>query len=123
MGKMSTAIIGLWMKGGSDQVHLFSNYIVNGKWGSGNSQKIEKFNGTFRILRNGKTISTLYKINGAAEWNRLNTFRATDNDMLIGFQVRNFFAKRTTIQANHSISAEFDSLKINAAQAIIEDEI
>jgi len=42
---------------------------------------------------------------------------------LIGFQVRNFFGNRTTIQANYSISAEFDSLKINAAQAIIEEEI
>ncbi len=123
MGKMNTAIIGLSMKGGSDQVHLFSNYIVNGKRRGGDSQKIGNFNGTFRILRNGKTISTLYQINGAAEWNRLNTFRVTDNDMLIGFQVRNFFGNRTTIQASHSISAEFDSLKINAAEQIIEEEI
>jgi hypothetical protein len=121
--KMNVATIGLSMRGGRIQGNIFCNYVVNGKWRRGNSQKIEKFNGTFRILRNGKTISALYKINGAAEWNRLNTFRATDNDMLIGFQVRNFFAKRTTIQANHSISAEFDSLKINAAQGIIEDEI
>lgn len=123
MGKMNTAIIGLSMKGGSDQVYLFSDYVVNGKRIGGNSQKIENFNGTFRILRNGKTISTLYKINGAAEWNRLNNFRVTDNDMLIGFQVRNFFGSRTSIQANHSISAEFDSIKINAAQEIIEEEI
>jgi hypothetical protein len=123
MGKMSTAIIGLSMKGGSDQLYLFSNYIVTGKRRGGGSQKIENFNGTFRILRNGKTISTLYKINGAAEWKRLNRFRVTDNDMLIGFQVRNFFGNRTTIQANHSISAEFDSLRINAARAIIEAEI
>lgn len=123
MGKMSIAIIGLSMKGGSDQVYLFSNYVVNGKRREGTSQKIENFSGIFRILRNGKTISTLYKINGTAEWNRLNTFRVTDNDMLIGFQVRNFFGNRTTIQANHSISAEFDSLKINAAQEIIEEEI
>jgi hypothetical protein len=123
MGKMSTVIIGLSMKGGSDQVHLFSNYIVNGKRRGGSSQKIENYNGTFRILRTGKTISTLYKINGMAEWNRLNTFRVTDTDMLIGFQVRNFFGNRTTIEANHSISAEFDSLKINAAEQIIEGEI
>jgi len=122
-GKMSTAIIGLSMKGGSDRGNIFGNYIVNGKRRGGNSQKIENFNGAFRIVRTGKTISTLYKINGAAEWNRLNTFRVTEKDMLIGFQVRNFFGNRTTIRANHSISAEFDSLKINAAQEIIEEEI
>ena len=122
-GKISNASIGLAMKEKSDLGYLFSNSFINGKRREGNSQKIENFNGTFRILRNGKTISTLYKINSAAEWNRLSTFRVTDNDMLIGFQVRNFFGNRATIQANHSISAEFDSLKINAAREIIEEEI
>jgi hypothetical protein len=43
--------------------------------------------------------------------------------MIIGFQLRNFFGNRTTIQANHSISAAFDSFKINAAREIIEEEI
>ena len=57
------------------------------------------------------------------EWTPMNTFRVTDNDMLIGFQLRNFLGKRTTIRANHSISAELDSLKINAAKEIIEEEI
>jgi len=122
-GKMSFAIIGLLMKGGLNQGYIFTNCFVNGKKRGGNSQKIENFNGAFRIVRTGKTISTLYKVNGATEWNRLNTFRVTDNDMLIGFQVRNFFANRTTFQANHSVTAAFDSLKINAAQEIIEEEI
>ena len=122
-GKMSLATIGLSKKGGFGRGHVFSNCIVNGRRKEGNSQKIENFNGTFRILRYGKTIRTSYKINGAAEWNRLNTFRVTDNDMLIGFQVRNFFENRTTIRANYSILVEFDSLKINAAQGIIEEEI
>jgi len=122
-GKMNNASIGLSMKERSVLGHLFSNCIVNGRRRRGSSQKIENFNGAFRILRTGKTISTLYKINGAAEWNRLNTFRVTDKDMLIGFQLRNFFGNRTIIQANRSISAAFDSLKINAAQAIIEEEI
>jgi len=53
----------------------------------------------------------------------MDSFRVTDNDMLIGFQLRNFFGTRTTIRANHSISAEFDSFKINAAREIIEEEI
>ena len=122
-GKMSFASIGLSMKGGSNQGYLFTNCFVNGKKRGGNSQQIEYFNGTFRILRTGKTIRTLYKIAGTAEWTKMNLFRVTDNDMIIGFQVRNFFTRRTTIGASSSVTAEFNSLIINAAQQIIEEEI
>jgi hypothetical protein len=65
----------------------------------------------------------LYRKAGTPEWTKVNIFRVTDNDMILGFQVRNFFSKRTIIQANRSISAALDSLKINAAQEIIEEEI
>lgn len=123
IGKMSFAIIGLSMKGGFNQGYLFSNCTVNGRGKGGGSRRTENFNIAFRILRTGKTISTLYKKTETPEWTKVNTFRVTEKDMLIGFQVRNFFGNRTTIRANHSISAEFDSLKINAAQAIIEEEI
>ena len=122
-GKISSATIGLSMKAGMAQGYLFSNCFVRGKWHKGNSKMIENFNGTFRILRNGRDISTLYKINGAAEWNRLNTFRVIDKDMIIGFTLRNFFTNRTTIRAEHPISIELDRLKIYAAQKIIENEI
>ena len=121
--QMSIALIGLSMGGGSNQGYLFSNCIVNGRRNKGESKKTDNFNGSFRILRIGKHISTLYKKMGTAEWTQMNTFRVTDNDMLIGFQLRNFFGKRTTIRANHSISAEFDRLIIYAAQEIIEEEI
>jgi len=110
-GKMSFVTIGLYMKGGRDQGFIYSDCTMNGKKKGGNSQKIGNFNGTFRILRTGKTIRTLYRIKGALDWIKMNSFRATDNDMLIGFQVRNFFAKRTNIRAQHSISMEFDRLK------------
>ena len=123
IGKMSMAVIGLSMKGGSDQVHLFSNFVVNGRRKGEGSQKTENFNGSFRILRTGKTISTLYKKAGTPEWTQMNTFRVTDNDMMITFQLRNFFYNRKTIRAEHSISVELDSFKINAAQEIIEEEI
>jgi hypothetical protein len=65
----------------------------------------------------------LYKNTETPGWTKVNTLRITDNDMMLGFQVRNFFNRRTTIQANHSISAELDSFKITAAQQIIEEEI
>ena len=122
-GKMNVAIIGLTMKEGSNQGYIFSNCVVNGKRKKSISRKTENFNGEFRFLRVGKAISTFYKKAGAPEWTKMYTFRVTDKDMLVGFQVRNFFGNRITIQANYSISAEFDSLKINAAREIIEDEI
>jgi hypothetical protein len=122
-GKMNVAQIGLSMKGGIDQGNLFTNCVVNGRREKLGSQKTENFNGSFRILRTGKTISTLYKKEGTAGWTPMGSFRLTDSDMLIGFQLRNFFGTRTTVLANHSISAEFDSFKINAAREIIEEEI
>ena len=122
-GKMNVVTIGLALEGGFTQGHLFSNCIVNGKRKRGGSQGTENFNGAFRFVRTGKAISTLYRKAGEAEWTKMYTFRVTDKDMIVGFQLRNFFGNRTTIQANHSISAEFDSLKINAAQEIIEEEI
>jgi hypothetical protein len=122
-GEMSFASIGLSMKGGDDRGYLFSNCVVNGRRKGGGSQKTENFNGAFRILRTGKTISTLYKKAETPEWTKVNTFRVTNNDMIIGFQVRNFFPKRTTIGASISVIAEFHNLKINAAQQIIEEEI
>ena len=123
IGKMSMAIIGLSMKGGDDRGNIFSNFFVKGRRVGRGSQKTENFNGSFRILRTGKAISTFYKKTETPEWIQMNTIRVTDNDMLLGFQVRNFFGNRTTIRAEHSTSVEFDSLKIAAAREIIEDEI
>ena len=121
--KITNATIGLSIRAGSDNGYLTSNSIFNGKRHGGNSRKSDNFNGIFRIKRNGKYISTLYKRNGTTEWSKLNTFQLTDNDMLIGFMVQNFFRNRTNIQAKYSISVELDSFKILAARDIIEDEI
>ena len=120
---MNFAVIGLAMKGELGQGYLFSNCAVNGKRKPGGWQMIENFNGSFRILRKGEYISVLYKMTGTTEWIQKTTFRVTGNDMMVGFQLRNFFNNRTTIRANHSISAEVDRFKINAAQEIIEEEI
>ena len=119
----SFAIIGLYIEGGFNFGYLFGNCTVNGRKKRGSSHKTENFNGTFRIIRTGKTVSIFYKKAEATEWTQMNKFHVTDKDMMIGLQLRNFFANRTTIQANRSISAELDSLKISAAQEIIEEEI
>jgi hypothetical protein len=123
MEKMTATVIGLSMRGGDHRAYVFSNGFVNGRRRKGSSQRIETFNGSFRVLRTGKTITTLYKNAEAVEWTQMDSFRVTDNDMIIGSQIANFFTKRSAIRATHSISAEFDSLKINAAQEIIEEEI
>jgi hypothetical protein len=122
-GEISFVSIGLALAGGGDSGTLFSHCVLNGKRKKGFLQGIENFKGSLRILKNGKYVRTLYKSEGSAGWNRMNTFRVTDNDMLIGFQLRNFFVKRTAIVATDSISAEIDRFKINSAREIIEEEI
>jgi hypothetical protein len=123
IGKSNVVLINLAMGEGLQKGWLGTGAQINGRWNKGGSQKIENFDGTLRILRKGKNISTLYKNKGTLAWNKMHTFRATDNDLIFGFQVRNFFNKRTSIQATQSISAEFDSFRIKAAQEIIEEEI
>ncbi len=121
--KRDTVFINLSIGELMHQGWLESGAIINGRRNKGGKKRIENFDGTLRILRKGNRFSTLYKIKGASTWSNLHTFRATDNDMLFGFQLRNFFNKRTSIQATQSISAEFDNFRINAAHEIIEEEI
>jgi hypothetical protein len=89
----------------------------------GNSKPIDNFSGALRILRNGKHISALYKSRKTAEWSLMGTFHVTDNDLLVGFGLSNFFPERTAIRAEHPLSVEIDSFNINAAQEIVEEEI
>jgi hypothetical protein len=123
IGEGNTASIGLSMKDGSDSGYLYSSCFINGKIKGLSSKNFGNFNGTFRILRNGRYISTFYKLNRAADWVLLNTFHATDNDMLVGFALLNFFNMRSSIQATQSISVELGAFKIVAAYEVIEEEI
>ena len=121
--KADVVLINLAMEGGSHQAWIGSNGFLNRRRIKGSAKKIDNFNGTLRIVRNGNYIRTFYKNKGESDWRKIYTFRATDKDMIIGFHLRNFFNKRTSIRAQHSISAEFDNFRINAAHDIIEDEI
>jgi hypothetical protein len=123
IGDMNSANIGLSIREASYQGYIFSSCIISGKRQRGKSQKIENFNGTFRILRSGKTIRSLFKPAGIPGWSQLNAFDVTDHDMVVGFQVRNFVYRRTAIRAKHPITVEIDRLTIFSAQQIIEDEI
>lgn len=123
VGKTNVVLTELSMDGGSHQAWIQSHGFSNLRRNKSSAKKIDDFDGTLRILRNGKNISTFYEVKGAIAWSIIHTFRITDNDMIVGFQVRNFFNKRTSIVAPLSISAEFDNFRINAAHDIIEDEI
>ena len=123
IGKGSAVVINLRMGDSSFQGWLGSEAFINGLRIKGSSQKTENFNGTLRILRTGSDISTLYKKRGAYGWKKIHTFLINRNDMLFGFQVRNYFNKRTFIWGTNPISAEFDNFRINAAHEIIEEEI
>lgn len=119
----SSVGISLSMKAGADRGYLVSAITVGGKRQRKSSKKMASFNGAFRIMRDGRNISTLYRQGTTAVWNLIDTFYATDSDMIIGVQLRNFFVHRTAIEAKQSISVELDNFKILAAQAIIEEEI
>ena len=123
--KKNGASIGLFVNWGTDQGYLFSICFIDGKSKgalgqskSGMPKKIDNFKGSFRIIRTGEYISTLYREAGETEWVQKLTARVTDKDMLIGFELRNFSTDRTTIRANHSINAVIDRFTINAAQKI-----
>ncbi|MEE4265961.1 MAG: hypothetical protein V2I56_24955 [Desulfobacteraceae bacterium] len=122
-GKMNIAIIGLAMGGGADQGYIFGNYVLNGKRQMEVSHRLEHFNGSLRILRTGKDLSLSYKNSQEPRWVQIRAFRLTGNDMIFGFQFRNFFNYRTTIEARDSISIQIDRFTINSAQEIIEEEI
>ena len=122
-GKMNLAVIGLAMKGGSGSGGIFSNYILNGKRQKGILRRLEHFDGSMRIERKGKHIRILYKTKETTIWSLIKIVRLTGNDMIAGFQFRNFFNDRTVIQANDSLSIEIDRFKVIAAQEIIKEEI
>ena len=121
--KISFVSIGLALPGGGDSGTLFSHCVLNGRRKKGFMQQIGNFRGSLRIIRAGQTISTSYKNEGSSGWNPMDTFRLGDDDMMIGFQLRNFFVKRTAIVAADSISIEIDGFKMNAAREIVKEEL
>jgi hypothetical protein len=102
---------------------LSSGSQEKGKWTGTGRVEIDRFRGTFRIIRIGKTFTTLYKNEGEAEWRRLSTVLRTPNDIIVNFVTQNFTGPRTSIGASRSFTASFDNFKINAAQKIVESEI
>jgi len=123
IGRGNTVFLNLVKKGGRDFITIFSGVRKNGTFHRGDWHKIENFDGSLRIVRIGDEISTLFKRKGDAEWKKMDTFRSTPNDVMIGFRLANFMTMRDSITARSPITATFDNFRINAAEEIIEEEI
>ena len=120
---MNLVSLYLFKKGGRDYNTIFSGFRKNGRFHRGNWHKIKNFDGTLRIVRIGDKVSTLLKKKGDLEWEKMDTFRSTPNDVMIGFSLSNFIAMRTSITAKLPITATFENFRINAAEEIIEEDI
>ena len=84
---------------------------------------MDSFDGTLRIVRIGKKISTFYKKERHSDWANILSFKGTDKDLGVGFGIQNFTSSRASIKSESSIVATFDNFRINGAQEIIEDDI
>ncbi|MBL7174801.1 MAG: hypothetical protein ISS66_03140 [Desulfobacteraceae bacterium] len=94
-----------------------------GKLNTGSRYRISDFHGTFRIVRIGNKISTLFQKDGEIAWRKDFTTSFTKNDVIFGFAIQNFSPGITSITATSSFVGKFDNFRINAAQEIIEEEI
>jgi len=120
---MNSVSLCLFKKGGRDFNTIFSGYRKAGRFHRGNWHRIGDFDGTLRIVRIGDEISALFRRKGDAEWKKMDTFRSTPNDVIIGFSLFNFTPVRSSITARSPITATFDNFRVNAAEEVIEEDI
>jgi hypothetical protein len=120
--KLEFVLIGPGKTPGTPAI-LQSGYHEKGKWTGTNRIEVNRFQGTFRIIRIGKVFTTLYKNEGESEWRRLSAVSRTTNDIILAITAQNFASGRTSIGATGSFRASFDNFRINAAQKIEESEI
>jgi len=102
---------------------LQAGYHEKGKWTGTNRIEINRFRGTFRVIRIGKVFTALYRNEGESEWRRLSTLSRTANDIVIVLVAQNYTSGRVSINATRAFRASFDNFKVNAAQKIEESEI
>lgn len=117
--------IGVNKAKGEDKSFISTGYREKGRRHFGDWHQIGNFHGTFRIVRKGNKISTLYKKDGETGWKKMNTFQSTTNNLVLNFGLTNYAMgkPRYVITANSPISARFDNFIINAAQGVLEEEI
>ena len=123
IGRDDTVSLGLLKKGGRDLSTIFSSARENGRLYPGKWHKIESFDGSLRIVRIGDETRTLFQEKGDPDWKKMDTFRFTPRNIMLGFKLQNFVLNRASITARSPITATFDNFRINAAEEIIEEDI
>lgn len=88
----------------------------------GQIEAIQGFNGSFRVVRAGRTVSTFYRQKGT-RWKQLGSFPFSNGNLTVAFLLQNFTAKTSYLKSALPFTAEFFEFRINAAQGIVEEEI
>lgn len=110
------------VKSAGDQAGMLTAYrkglhILEQSW-----HQLGDFNGSFRIVRVGGSISTFYR-KAEGRWQRTGVFPSGSGDTRLGLILQNFVKGRKSIHADKPVVGRFDNFKVNAAQEIIESEI
>jgi len=108
---------------GSGQPNNFLTSTSKNRAGrSPNTKEILDFDGSLRVIRTGRTVSTYYRQKGEA-WKRLSAYPVSNADLTFGFTLQNFTPRTNNLKSAVPFTAEFSEFKINAAQDILEEEI
>jgi len=108
---------------GSQEATITSVSAGKGVSGHPRSNKINDFAGSLRIIKNGNHLTTLHRKDDERDWTKLGTATLNEDRLRLGFVVRNFTPKTTSVKGNASIFVTVDNLVVNAADEIIEGEI
>jgi hypothetical protein len=120
----SVAHIGVVKKAGHGKGIVYSRHTVRGeRFPFSKGPRIGRFHGSFRIVRTGERIRTLFNKEGEGLWREMGNFAFSPDDVRLGFSLQNYVFQRKSIIASSSVTAKFDNFRINAAHEIIEEEI
>lgn len=86
-------------------------------------KKLESFKGSFRIVRIGDQIYTMYRNNSDSKWISIGKYTYNFKDQYVSIGLANYFLSRKKINAPISIKGIFDNFIINAAEELIEEDI
>jgi hypothetical protein len=112
------------IKEGAGEAYISGYSLSRGKRDRCSASKIgDRFRGSLRIVRVGNLITLMYATTPGGEWQTACSFSRPANDTRINIGVRNFFERRTAIDATSPVMAQFDNFRVNAAQEITESEI
>jgi hypothetical protein len=122
IGNLDLVSIGVSQNLARNRVNLFSRARVLGFSRFSHPQAIQGFQGSLRVVREGWTVTTLYR-QKRAPWKVLGSFPFSTRNLTVGFLLQNFTHRISYLKSASPFTAEFFEFKINAAQGIVEEEI